>query len=59
MKEAQYIRKDHVIRNIGGDTVFEGKTSGARSINAAKRESRRLQLEADGKLGLGTLRVAR
>lgn len=56
MKEAKYFRKDHVIRDIGGDTVFEGKTNGVRSINAAKRESRRLQIEADGCLGLGTLR---
>lgn len=57
MKEAQYTRKGHIIRNANGDIVFKGETRGAVSINAAKRESRRLQLEADGKLGLGTVRV--
>ena len=57
MKEAQYTRKNHIISDVDGNVVFEGKTNGVSSINAAKRESRRLQLDADGKLGLGTLRV--
>lgn len=56
MKEQQYTRKGHSIRDMNNNIVFESPDG---SINRAKRESRRLQLEADGKLGLGTLRVAR
>jgi hypothetical protein len=47
--EIKFIRKGHIIKNIDGDVVFEGKCPGSKdgniipSINAAKRESRRLQ----------------
>ena len=60
MKEQQYERKAHIIRDMDENIVFEGKLDlGALgslpSINAAKRESRRLQGSA---LGQGMLRVA-
>jgi hypothetical protein len=60
MQAQQYERKAHVIRDMDENVVFEGKLDlGALgslpSINAAKRESRKLQ---GGALGRGTLRVA-
>ena len=59
MKEQQYERKAHIIRDMDENIVFEGKLDlGALdslpSINAAKRESRKLQA---GQLGSGILRV--
>ena len=55
-KEQQFVRKGHVIRDMDKNIVFESKTG---SVNEAKRESRRLQIEHDSALGLGTLRVAK
>ena len=55
----QFIRKDHIIRNMAGEVVFTGTVPGrpkSVSINAAKRESRKLQ---GSSLGLGILRVSR
>lgn len=50
MKSMRFTRKKNIIRE-GLKVIYDGK-----SINAAKRESRRLQLGADGALGRGTLR---
>lgn len=63
MKDAEYTRKGHIIRNAKGEVVFDGKSRLAQNqkgdgINLAKRESRRLQMESDRALGLGTLRLA-
>lgn len=48
--QAKYFRKGSRIRTPDGTKKFK-------SINAAKRESRALQLSADGALGRGSLRV--
>ncbi len=54
----EYIRRDHIITDMTGEVVFTGTRKigkGERtSINAAKRESRRLQ---GSDLGSGILRV--
>ena len=60
MKQKQeFVRKDHVIKDMSGEVVFTGKvrfgTNEYASINAAKRKSRELQ---GSDLGLGILRVA-
>lgn len=59
MQDQQYERTKHIIRNMDGDIVFTGVLKVGEievpSINAAKRESRRLQ---SGALGYGSLRVA-
>ena len=55
LQEQAYERKGNVIRDMNGKAVFTGITLGAPSINAAKRESRKLQGSA---LGRGILRVA-
>jgi len=54
MKELMYTRKDRTITYIN-----EAKKKVFISINKAKFESRRLQLAADGALGLGSLKVIR
>lgn len=55
MIEQQYSRNKNVIRDTQNNIVFDGKTpTGESSINAAKRESRKLQGSA---LGQGLLRV--
>ena len=58
-QELQYTRKNHVITDTSGEVVFTGTVGQGEfvrpSINAAKRESRRLQGTA---LGRGILRVA-
>ena len=43
--EVKYYRKGHIIKNAKGEIVFTGTCENTkyRSINAAKRESRRLQ----------------
>ncbi len=51
MKENKLVRKGKKITAVGGGTSITYK-----SINAAKRESFRLQ-KADGGLGSGMLRV--
>lgn len=50
MKEAQFIRKGKTITNVGDGTkkTFE-------FVNEAKRESRKLQMSADGALGRGSV----
>ena len=57
--QQQYTRKGHIIRDMAGALVFEGYVGSGDdrrpSINAAKRESRKLQA---GQLGQGLLRVA-
>ena len=57
MQEVKFYRKDHVITDVDGKTIFTGtfrvKAGEYTSINAAKRESRRLQ----EKHGQGSLRV--
>jgi hypothetical protein len=59
MQQQEYVRKGHVISDMDGNAVFTGMVlAGALSkpsINAAKRESRRLQGSA---LGRGILRVS-
>lgn len=54
MKKAKFERKDHTMRELpaGERKVFN-------SINAAKRESRKIQMNADGGLGRGTVRVVK
>lgn len=57
--QTKFIRKKHIIRDVDGNVLFEGRSPhGGASINAAKRESRRLQA-ANGGLGMGSLRVDR
>ena len=55
----EFIRKGHIIRDMAGKVVFTGyyqrRDGQAPSINAAKRESRKLQ---GNNLGSGILRVA-
>lgn len=56
--KAQYFRKGHVIRDAQDNIVFTGTIQHGDltvpSINAAKRESRKLQA---GRLGQGSLVV--
>lgn len=52
-KEPMYFRKGNIIRPA------EGPIETCKSISAAKRRSREIQLSNDGKLGLGFLRVER
>lgn len=59
----EYIRKDHIITDMSGKVVFTGQflrgQKPSPSINAAKRESRKLQTgKGTGGLGGGILRVA-
>jgi len=55
LKTAEYIRKGHRILDASFKVLFEGKDQhGHPSINAAKRESRKLQA---GQLGSGILRL--
>lgn len=55
----EFVRKDHIIRDMAGKVVFTGmftrRSTQHPSINAAKRESRKLQ---GTMLGCGLLRVA-
>lgn len=55
----EYVRRDHVITDMKGNIVFTGmvrRSDGTdSSINAAKRESRKLQGD---NLGCGILRVS-
>lgn len=57
-QDQQYTRKGHVIRDMDGNMVFEGyigyDEARRPSINAAKRESRKLQGSA---LGQGLLQL--
>ena len=55
MTEVKFYRKDHVITDVSGKVIFTGTFhNGAfTSINAAKRESRKLQQQH----GHGSLRV--
>jgi len=50
MKEAKFFRKQNVIRGPKADKVFQ-------SVNKAKKESRALQIAADGAMGRGSLKV--
>jgi len=56
-----FTRKDHIITDESGKVVFTGivKIGGKEfaSINKAKRESHRLQMESDKRLGAGTVKV--
>jgi hypothetical protein len=51
---ARWIRKERIIQD-----VLNGEATDHKTINAAKRASRKLQLEADGALGRGSLRRER
>ena len=53
MKEAKYTRNNNLIIELGPNG---GKTNNFKSINAAKRESRTLQMNLDGALGRGSVR---
>lgn len=57
MAEIKYYRKNHIITDVDGKVIFEGTIGSGEeqrpSINAAKRESRRLQAAS----GPGSLRV--
>ena len=55
MKPAQYERNGHTIKTLS----LEGKRNPFSSINAAKRESRKLQMELDRGLGRGSVIVAK
>ena len=53
----KYVRKNNVIHDAQGKVVFTGKDkAGLPSINAAKKESCKLQI-ANGGLGKGSLVV--
>jgi len=53
MNKVMFYRKGHIITDLGGVVVFTGLTNNQPSINAAKRDSRKLQAMH----GQGTLRV--
>lgn len=53
MKSTTHIRKGRKITIIGDNP----QTTKFESINAAKRESRKIQMDADGALGRGTVSV--
>lgn len=57
MSAVQYYRKNHVITDVEGKVIFTGQFKDGEhtypSINAAKRESRKLQAVS----GPGSLRV--
>lgn len=53
MKEAKYGRTRHIIEDVETGARKEYK-----SINEAKRASRKHQLDHDGALGRGSVRVA-
>lgn len=59
LQDQQYERNGHIIRDMSGGIVYTGQVVAGEltkpSINAAKRESRKLQGSA---LGRGILRVA-
>ena len=60
MKETLYERKEHILfalREDGEDQVFL-TPKGRPLINQAKRASRKIQLEMDGGLGRGAVRVS-
>lgn len=63
MKKAIWERNGHTLKNLeegGKRQVMRGGRDGKTpSINAAKRESRRLQMELDKGLGRGSVRLAR
>lgn len=49
----KYIRKDKIITDeTGGQIIFQ-------SINLAKKESFKLQMNADGSLGKGTISLGK
>jgi hypothetical protein len=52
MKEVTHYRKGKNVISKSSGTVSEHKT-----VNGAKRESRKIQMEADRALGRGTVRV--
>ena len=54
MRKAKYIRKGKTITEIATD-----KRESFSSINAAKRESRQIQMREDGVLGRGSVKVIR
>lgn len=54
MKPAQYERNGHTIKDLSPG----GKRKSFKAINEAKRESRELQMDIDGALGRGTVRLA-
>lgn len=53
MSECKFTRKGKTIINLK-----TGEVKAFDSINQAKRESRKTQMEADGAIGRGTLRLA-
>jgi len=53
MKPLLYKRKGKVIFSAENDEVIND----FRCVNEAKRESRKLQISTDGKLGLGSVQV--
>jgi hypothetical protein len=60
MDKQKYVRKGHVIKDMEGKAVFHGQTPDRKkqpSINAAKKESRRLQLTEGSGLGRGLVRA--
>lgn len=55
----KYLRKDHIIRTLEtkeGDEIIPARDEHFRSINQAKKASRKLQLE-NGGLGMGSLKL--
>ena len=52
MKPALYERNYHTLKDLE-----TGERKALKSANAAKRASRKIQIEADGALGLGSVRV--
>jgi len=53
MKPMLYERNYHTIKDME-----TGKRKPFKSVNAAKKESRKLQMELDEGLGLGSVRLA-
>jgi len=52
MKDAQWYRKGHILRH-----ATDGRVEDCKTINNAKRRSRALQMELDGALGRGSVRI--
>ena len=57
LKQTQYIRDGKVIRKLPTDQFPDGSAREYRSVNEAKRESRKIQLAESPHLGNGILRV--
>lgn len=57
MKELKFIRKGAFIHQVGGTEKHDPRAMHYEHVSHAKRVSRELQMEYDGALGRGVVRV--